>query len=291
MATTTRAEDKTDKAIIRLLLDNPMGLTIGDITAQAKCSPLQARKSLARIKADKDASGQLYLLHDDDEQASEAAPEPAPEAQMPEWSKLLTVNRGGHSFLNPYADTSPTEPTDPAPDAPAPAPEEQPDPAPLPTPPAEVTLAPAPRPILTGLQQRILTMLGQHRGLTAQRIADDLHEPHLHVEQALLALGSRVTSRPLALPEIRVWECARASTEDVAHSTPLSEEEKVNFLSNVLRSNQCSLELRFPVSDQPIGVRITEHMEDGPVISEFELARDAYRLAIESAADPFDHFC
>lgn len=247
---TTRAEDKTDKSIIRLLLDNPMGLTIGDITAQAKCSPLQARKSLARIKADKDASGQLYLLHDDEpEQASEADP-------------------------------------DPAPDAPAPAPEEQPDPAPLPAPPAEVVLPP-----LTGLQQRILTLLGQHRGLTAQRIADDLHEPHPHVEQALLALGSRVTSRPLALPEIRVWECARAITEDVAHSTPLSEEERVNFLSNVLRSNQCSLELRFPVSDQPIEVRITEYMEDGPVISEFELARDAYRRAIESAADPFDHFC
>lgn len=155
MATTTRAEDKTDKAIIRLLLDNPMGLTIGDITAQAKCSPLQARKSLARIKADKDASGQLYLLHDDDEQASEAAPEPeqaapepAPEAQMPEWSKLLTVNRGGHSFLNPFADAHAPEPTDPAPDAPAPAPEEQPDPAPLPAPPAEVVLPP-----LTGLQR------------------------------------------------------------------------------------------------------------------------------------------
>ena len=39
------------------------------------------------------------------------------EAQMPERSKLLTVNLGGHGFLNPYADTSPTEPTDPAPAA------------------------------------------------------------------------------------------------------------------------------------------------------------------------------
>lgn len=233
---TTRAEDKTDKAIIRLLLDNPMGLTIGDITAQAKCSPLQARKSLARIKADKDASGQLYLLHDDDEQASEAAPEPeqaapepAPEAQMPKSSEVWVERWRGCGYLNPYADTSPT---DPAPDAPAPAPEEQPDPAPLPAPPAEVVLPP-----LTGLQQRILTLLGQHRGLTAQRIADDLHEPLLHVEQTLQSLGTRVTSRPLALPEIRVWECA--STEDVAHSMPLSEEERVNFLSNVLRSNQC----------------------------------------------------
>lgn len=241
---TTRAEDKTDKSIIRLLLDNPMGLTIGDITAQAKCSPLQARKSLARIKADKDASGQLYLLHDDEpEQASEADP-------------------------------------DPAPDAPAPAPEEQPDPAPLPAPPAEVVLPP-----LTGLQQRILTLLGQHRGLTAQRIADDLHEPHPHVEQALLALGSRVTSRPLALPEIRVWECA--ITEDVAHSEPLSDEEKVQFLANMLRSNHCSVELRFPGSHLSIGVRITERTDDGPVISEFALSQDAYQRALEAAADPF----
>ena len=271
---TTRAEDKTDKAIIRLLLDNPMGLTIGDITAQAKCSPLQARKSLARIKADKDASGQLYLLHDDDEQAD---PEPAPEAQMPKLSDGLVERWRGCGYLNPYADTSPT---DPAPDAPAPAPEEQPDPAPLPAPPAEVVLPP-----LTGLQQRILTLLGQHRGLTAQRIADDLHEPHPHVEQALLALGTRVTSRPLALPEIRVWECA--ITEDVAHSTPLSEEEKVNFLANVLRSDHCSVELRFPGSHLSIGVRITERMDDGPVISEFALSRDAYQQAIEAAADPF----
>jgi hypothetical protein len=140
----TRTEDKTDKAIARLLLQNPMGLTIGDITATAKCTPQTARKSLARIGAEKDASGMLYVLRDDDE--------PAPVSSKPD----------------------------------------------------PVSSKPAPTP-LTGLQQRVLDLLSQHRGLTAQRIADDLHEPLDGVLDALLALGSRVTSRPLALPEIQVW--------------------------------------------------------------------------------------
>ena len=133
---TTRTDDKLDKNITRLLMQSPLGLTIGDITAAAKCTPQTARKSLARIGADKDASGMLYVLRDDDEQAApapepapdapepeQAAPEPAPEAQMPKQSKLRTVNWGGHGFLNPYADTSPTEPTDPAPAAVAEVPE------------------------------------------------------------------------------------------------------------------------------------------------------------------------
>lgn len=81
--TLTRTEDKTDKAITRLLMQSPLGLTIGDITAAAKCTPQTARKSLARIGADKDASGMLYVLRDDDEQAApepeQAAPAPAPE--------------------------------------------------------------------------------------------------------------------------------------------------------------------------------------------------------------------
>ena len=117
----TRTDDKLDKNITRLLMQSPLGLTIGDITAAAKCTPQTARKSLARIGAEKDASGMLYVLRDDDEQAApapeQAAPEPAPEAQMPKRSKLRTVNWGGDGFLNPYADTSPTEPTDPAPAA------------------------------------------------------------------------------------------------------------------------------------------------------------------------------
>lgn len=135
---TTRAEDKTDKAITRLLLQNPMGLTIGDITAEAKCTPQTARKSLARIGAEKDASGMLYVLRDDEQ----------PEQTVPKPSEVLTENWGGIPFLNPFADAHAPEPTDPAPDAPAPAPEEQPDPAPLPAPPAEVVLPP-----LTGLQR------------------------------------------------------------------------------------------------------------------------------------------
>lgn len=203
--TLTRTDDKLDKNITRLLMQNPIGLTIGDITAAAKCTPQTARKSLARIGAEKDASGQLYLLRDDDEQASEAAPapeqaapDPAPEAQMPERSKLWTVNWGGHGFLNPYADTSPTEPTDPAPAAVA----EVPEPAAQP----ELTAAEVVLPPLTGLQQRILTLLGQHRGLTALRIAEDLHADPESVHDALHDLSHLVASRPLALPEIQVWE-------------------------------------------------------------------------------------
>ena len=141
----TRTEDKTDKTIARLLLQNPMGLTIGDITAEAKCTPQTARKSLARIGAEKDASGMLYVLRDDDE--------PAPVSSKP----------------------------DPV--------SSKPDPTPL-----------------TGLQQRVLDLLSQHRGLTAMRIAEDLRAPLEGVQDALNDLSHLVTSRPLALPEIQVWE-------------------------------------------------------------------------------------
>lgn len=79
----TRTDDKLDKNITRLLMQSPLGLTIGDITAAAKCTPQTARKSLARIGADKDASGMLYVLRDDDEQAA-PAPEPAPDVPAPE---------------------------------------------------------------------------------------------------------------------------------------------------------------------------------------------------------------
>ena len=287
----TRTDDKTDKAITRLLMQSPLGLTIGDITAEAKCTPQTARKSLARIGAEKDASGMLYVLRDDDEQASEAAPapeqaapDPAPEAQMPERSKLRTVNWGGHGFLNPYADTSPTEPTDPAPAAVAevPEPADQPELTPFqiaseqykpgdkimilaaadwcqPSKRAlvgkvqtvavvesfdgepfiltnsdeknahfwawcwkldevrhataeEIAAASTPEPELaaevplTDLQQRILTLLAQHRGLTALRIAEDLHADPESVHDALHDLSHLVASRPLALPEIQVWE-------------------------------------------------------------------------------------
>ena len=58
----TRTDDKLDKNITRLLMQSPLGLTIGDITAEAKCTPQAARKSLARIGAEKDASGMLYVL-------------------------------------------------------------------------------------------------------------------------------------------------------------------------------------------------------------------------------------
>lgn len=122
--TLTRTDDKLDKNITRLLMQSPLGLTIGDITAAAKCTPQTARKSLARIGADKDASGMLYVLRDDDEQASEAAPEPeqaapepAPEAQMPKSSDVWIERWGGCGYLNPYAGPSPTEPTDPEPAA------------------------------------------------------------------------------------------------------------------------------------------------------------------------------
>jgi hypothetical protein len=118
---TTRAEDKTDKAIIRLLLDNPLGLTIGDITAEAGCSPLQARKSLARIKAEKDASGLLYILRDEDEpvqaypapepQAVQAEPVPEPKPAKRDESFVI---RKSYSFLIPTAlPTSPTRPIRP----------------------------------------------------------------------------------------------------------------------------------------------------------------------------------
>jgi hypothetical protein len=90
--TLTRTEDKLDKNITRLLMQSPLGLTIGDITAAAKCTPQTARKSLARIGAEKDASGQLYLLRDDDEPApvsskpdpvsSKPAPTPLTELQQ-----------------------------------------------------------------------------------------------------------------------------------------------------------------------------------------------------------------
>ena len=114
----TRTDDKLDKNITRLLMQSPLGLTIGDITAEAKCTPQAARKSLARIGAEKDASGMLYVLRGDDEQAApapEPAPDvPAPEAQMPKSSEVWVERWGGCGYLNPYADTSPTEPTDPA---------------------------------------------------------------------------------------------------------------------------------------------------------------------------------
>lgn len=163
----TRTDDKLDKNITRLLMQSPLGLTIGDITAAAKCTPQTARKSLARIGADKDASGMLYVLRDDDEQATEAAP--APEQAAP----------------------------DPAPAAVAevPEPADQPEHAP-----ANVAGP------LTDLQQRILSLLGQHRGLTAQRIADDLHAPLEGVQDALHDLSHLIASRPLMLPEIQVWE-------------------------------------------------------------------------------------
>lgn len=169
----TRTEDKTDKAITRLLLQNPMGLTIGDITAEAKCTPQTARKSLARIGAEKDASGMLYVLRDDDEQAA-PAPEPAPDVPAPEQAA-----------------------PDPAPAAVAevPEPADQPEHAP-----ANVAGP------LSGLQQRILTLLAQHRGLTAQRIAEDLHADPESVHDALHDLSHLIASRPLMLPEIQVWE-------------------------------------------------------------------------------------
>lgn len=58
----------------------------------------------------------------------------------------------------------------------------------------------------TVLQQRVLSLLGQHRGLTAMRIAEDLRAPLEGVQDALNDLSHLVTSRPLALPEIQVWE-------------------------------------------------------------------------------------
>lgn len=276
----TRTEDKTDKAIIRLLLDNPMGLTIGDITAEAKCTPQTARKSLARIVAEKDASGMLYVLRDDDEQpekAAQAEPEAEPTAptQQPE---TMLENWGGITFLNPFADAHAPEPTDPAPAAVAEAPAAQPErthaettirqfkpgdyvvpinthviytakmkrhlgrvlqvsvvhdgyylsvragipgeeawwrwhPDDLrPATAKEIAAASTPEPELaaevplSGLQQRILTLLSQHRGLTAQRIADDLHAPLEGVQDALHDLSHLIASRPLMLPEIQVWE-------------------------------------------------------------------------------------
>lgn len=194
--TLTRTEDKLDKNITRLLMQSPLGLTIGDITAAAKCTPQTARKSLARIGADKDASGMLYVLRDDDdEQAEQAEPEAAtvPEQTAPKSSEVLTENWGGIPFLNPFADANAPEPTDPAPVAEAPA--AQPEQAP-----ANVAGP------LTDLQQRILSLLGQHRGLTAMRIAEDLRAPLEGVQDALQDLSHLVTSRPLALPEIQVWE-------------------------------------------------------------------------------------
>lgn len=124
----TRTEDKTDKAIARLLLQSPLGLTIGDITAAAKCTPQTARKSLARIGAEKDASGMLYVLRDDEqpEKAAQAEPEAEPTAptQQPE---TMLENWGGITFLNPFADAHAPEPTDPAPAAVAEAPAAQPE--------------------------------------------------------------------------------------------------------------------------------------------------------------------
>lgn len=126
----TRTDDKLDKGITRLLMQSPLGLTIGDITAAAKCTPQTARKSLARIGAEKDASGMLYVLRDDDEQASEAAqPEPEAEPTAPtKRPETMRANWGGIQFLNPFADAHAPEPTDPAPAAvsePAPAPADE----------------------------------------------------------------------------------------------------------------------------------------------------------------------
>ena len=89
----TRTEDKTDKTIARLLMQNPIGLTIGDITAEAKCTPQAARKSLARIGAEKDASGMLYVLRDDDEPVqAEPAPEPQAVQAEPEQATVQYKN-------------------------------------------------------------------------------------------------------------------------------------------------------------------------------------------------------
>lgn len=281
----TRTEDKTDKAITRLLMQSPLGLTIGDITAAAKCTPQTARKSLARIGAEKDASGMLYVLRDDDAQQpeqdahaepeAEQATEPTKPTQQPE---TVRANWGGIPFLNPFADAHAPEPTDPAPAAVAEAPAAQPEQAPAEVAgeqykpgdrvmilsarawyapskrelvgtvqsvvmdnshcgesiilteradnsvwgwmphevrhatAEEIAAASTPEPdsaaevTLSGLQQRILTLLGQHRGLTAQRIAEDLRAPLEGVQDALNDLSHLVTSRPLALPEIQVWE-------------------------------------------------------------------------------------
>lgn len=186
----TRTDIKIDTAIARLLLQNPMGLTIGDITAEAKCTPQTARKSLARIGAEKDASGMLYVLRDDDAQQpeqdahaepeAEQATEPTKPTQQPE---TVRANWGGIPFLNPFADAHAPEPTDPAPVAEAPA--AQPEQAP-----ANVAGP------LTDLQQRILSLLGQHRGLTALRIAEDLHADPESVHDALHDLSHLVASRP-----------------------------------------------------------------------------------------------
>lgn len=283
----TRTEDKTDKAIARLLLQNPMGLTIGDITAEAKCTPQTARKSLTRIGAEKDASGMLYVLRDDDDEQPEQAAQAEPEAeQTPAPAPAAPTKRpetayavwSGHGFLNPFADAHDPEPTDPAPAAVAEAPAAQPEQAPAEVAgeqykpgdrvmilsarawyapskrelvgtvqsvvmdnshcgesiilteradnsvwgwmphevrhatAEEIAAASTPEPdsaaevTLSGLQQRILTLLGQHRGLTAQRIADDLRAPLEGVQDALHDLSHLVASRPLMLPEIKVWE-------------------------------------------------------------------------------------
>lgn len=290
----TRTDIKIDTAIARLLLQNPMGLTIGDITAEAKCTPQTARKSLARIGAEKDASGMLYVLRDDDAQQpeqdahaepeAEQATEPTKPTQQPE---TVRANWGGIPFLNPFADAHAPEPTDPEPTDPAPAavaeaPAAQPELTPFqiaseqykpgdkimilaaadwcqPSKRAlvgkvqtvavvesfdgepfiltnsdeknahfwawcwkldevrhataeEIAAASTPEPDsaaevpLSDLQQRILSLLGQHRGLTAQRIAEDLHEPLDGVQDALHDLSHLIASRPLALPEIKVWE-------------------------------------------------------------------------------------
>lgn len=252
--TLTRTEDKTDKAIARLLLQNPMGLTIGDITAEAKCNPQTARKSLARIGAEKDASGMLYVLRDD-----EPAPEPQAVQAEPEQATVQYKNNDIVMILWSDADAHPDQKEmigtvrmielayvhRPAPGTPEfvvltkgnngkvftwrpqqvrlatkSEIEAAGDLVPvfdhsaervlekasttLPAPPADVTLQDAPP--LTDLQQRILSLLGQHRGLTALRIAEDLHADPESVHDALHDLSHLVASRPLALPEIQVWE-------------------------------------------------------------------------------------
>ena len=254
----TRTEDKTDKTIARLLMQNPIGLTIGDITAEAKCTPQAARKSLARIGAEKDASGMLYVLRDDDEPVqAEPAPEPQAVQAEPEQATVQYKNNDIVMILWSDADAHPDQKEmigtvrmielayvrSQAPGTPefvvltkgnngkvfAWRPQQvrlatkseieaAGDLAPvfdhsaehvlekasttLPAPPAEVTLTTP----LTGLQQRILTLLAQHRGLTAQRIAEDLHADPESVHDALHDLSHLVASRPLMLPEIKVWE-------------------------------------------------------------------------------------
>lgn len=198
--TLTRTEDKLDKNITRLLMQSPLGLTIGDITAAAKCTPQTARKSLARIGAEKDASGMLYVLRDDDaqqpEQDAHAEPEAAtvPEQTAPKPSEVLTENWGGIPFLNPFADAHAPEPTDPAPVAEAPA--AQPEQAP-----ANVAGP------LTDLQQQIKDHINSlsEAQIQAQQVLQDFRDDCMEAAdaEALNALVKRLDRSHPAYVEMR----------------------------------------------------------------------------------------